>query len=477
MREKENKTKTVIKAGIWYTASSFLTKGIAFISTPIFTRLLSSNDFGEYNNFTAWAGIIVIVATMDMHTTVNRARYDYENLDGYLSSVALSGTIVTTIIWGIVQLFPTFFCKLFSMEMPYINLLFITTMVSPALTLLQAKNRIHYKYKTYVALSLGSVFLSTAVSVTLVLLMKDKLTGRIIGHYGTVFVIDLLVYIYIIYKGRQFKWSEFKYALLICIPMIPHLLSKYVLNQSDRIMIKQFCGASDTAYYSLAYTCAMIPIMLAQATNIAWSPWSSEQIHLGRYENIRKASYYYILLFYAIVFGVFLLGPEIVFVLGGKKYTQAIYVLPPVVMGAAFQFLYNLYVALEQFAKKTVGMALATVAAAIINIVLNWLLIPRYGYIAAAYTTLVGYACLLISHFFLAKRTGYAEAYDEKFIFISLAALFCVMLVVLRLYSLPSVIRYLIATAFVVFLCGFVYKKRDILARINKGKDSSVSDG
>ena len=457
---------TVIKAGIWYTLSSFLTKGVAFITT----RLLSSNDYGEYSNFVAWAGILVIVATMEMHATVNRARYDYDNLDGYLSSVAITGTIVTTVLWGIVQLFPDFFCRFFSMDMPYINILFITTMVSPALQLLQAKNRINYKYKTYVALSFGSVLLSTLVSLGLVLLMQNKLAGRIIGHYGTVFVIDLCVYIYIIYKGRQFKWSECKYALLICIPMIPHLLSKYILNQSDRIMIKQFCGASDTAFYSLAYNCAMIPIMLATATNVAWSPWSSEKIHEGKYETVRKASYYYILLFYCVVLGIFVLGPEVVLILGGEKYAEAVNVLPPVVMGAAFQFLYNLYVSLEQFAKKTVGMAFGTIAAALINIGLNWLLIPRYGYIAAAYTTLVGYACLLVIHFFLAKRTGYSRAYDTKFIFGSVAALFCVMLCMLWLYTKPAVIRYCIAAIVLAVIGVFAYKKKDFILSIIKKK-------
>lgn len=470
MGESKHNTKTrvVIKAGIWYTLSSFLTKGVAFITTPIFTRLLSSNDYGEYNNFVAWAGIIAIVATMEMHATVNRARYDYDNLDGYLSSVAITGTLVTTALWGIVQLFPEFFCNFFSMEMPYINLLFITTMVSPALQLFQARNRINYKYKTYVALSFGSALLSTLVSLGLVILMQDKLAGRIIGHYGTVFIIDLLVYTYIIYKGRQFKWSECKYALLICIPMIPHLLSKYILNQSDRIMIKQFCGASDTAFYSLAYNCAMIPIMLATATNIAWSPWSSEKIHEEKYGDVRKASYYYILLFYCVVLGIFVLGPEVILILGGKKYAEAVNVLPPVVMGAAFQFLYNLYVALEQFAKKTVGMAFGTMAAALINIGLNWLLIPRYGYIAAAYTTLFGYACLLVIHFFLARRTGYSQAYDTRFIFGSVVALFLVMLGTLWLYTKPAVIRYCIAAIVITIVCVFAYQKREFLMSIVK---------
>lgn len=468
LTEKETKTQTVLKAGIWYTLCSFLTKGIAFITTPIFTRLLSSAEYGEYNSFVAWVGIIVIVATMDMHTTVNRARYDYSNLDGYLSSIAISGSIVTTIIWGVVQLFPAFFCKLFSMEMKYINLIFITTMVSPALSLLQAKNRIHYKYKAYVGLALGSVVISTLVSLLLVFLMNDRLAGRIIGHYGTVFIIDLIVYIYIIYKGRHFSFSECKYALMICVPMIPHLLSKYILSQSDRIMIKHFCGASDTAFYSLAYSCAMIPIMLAQATNIAWSPWSSENIHAEKYAKVRKASYYYICMFYAVVLAIFLLGPEIVLILGGKKYSEAIFVLPPVVMGAAFQFLYNLYVALEQFAKRTIGMAIGSVVAAVINLVLNWLFIPLYGYIAAAYTTLFSYACLLLIHYYLAKKTDYSDAYNEKFIFSSIAVLFILMLLVLWIYTKTNIIRYIAVGIFAICVAILTYKKKGYINKIIK---------
>lgn len=462
--------KTVINAGIWYTISSFLTKGIAFISTPIFTRILSSEEYGEYSNFVAWAGIITIIATMDMHATVNRARYDYEDLDGYLSTIAITGTAVAFILWRVVRLFPDFFMRIFSMDMGWIDLIFITTMVSPALMLLQAKNRIKYKYKTYVALSFGSAFFSTLISLVLVFLMKDKLMGRLIGHYGTFFLVDLCVYTFIIIKGKHFKLAEAKYALLICIPMVPHLLSKYILNQSDRIMIKYFCGSTDTAYYSLAYNCAMIPMMLATATNIAWSPWLSEQIHKNKFEKVRKASYFYILFFYAVIIGIFLFGPEIVMILGGEKYAQAIHILPPVVMGSVFQFLYNLYVSLEQYAKKTVGMAIGTTAAAFINIVLNWLLIPRFGYVAAAYTTLVGYACLLVIHFFLAKRTGYSQAYDAKFIFFSVSVLLAVMLLILWLYSKVLIIRYLLGILFIGGLLWLGFRYKDFIKEIVKGK-------
>lgn len=462
----ETNSRTVVKAGIWYTLSSFLTKGIVFITTPIFTRILTGEEFGEYCNFVAWAGIVTIIASMEMHATVNRARYDFENIDGYLSSVALTGTITTCVMWTIVQLFPDFFCHILSMENKWVNLLFLTTLVSPALTLFQAKNRIKYQYKTFVFLSFGSVFLSTFVSLLLVFLMSNKLTARIYGQYGTIFFIDICVYFYIILKGHQFKLSECKYAIIICIPTIPHLLSMYILNQSDRIMIKQFCGATETAYYSLAYSCAMIPMMLAQATNIAWSPWSSEMIYGGNFEKVKRVSYYYILFFYSILINIFLLGPEIIFILGGEGYVSSIDVMPPVVMGAAFQFLYGLYVGLEQFAKKTVGMAIASVSVAVINVLLNWVMIPRYGYVAAGYTSLISYACLLAIHYFLATKTNYINAYDTKFVFISVLLLLIFMFFIIWLYSLSSFVRFLLVIIFTFIICYNIYKNKNMLMSV-----------
>ena len=122
----------------------------------------------------------------------------------------------------------------------------------------------------------------------------------------------------------------------------------------------------------------------------------------------------------------------------------------------------------NSYMEKTVGMAFGTVTAALINIGLNWLLIPRYGYIAAAYTTLVGYACLLVIHFFLARRTGYSQAYDSKFIFLSVSGLFLVMLGMLWLYTKPAIIRYCIAAIVIAVIAVFLYQKRNFLMSIVK---------
>ena len=90
------------KSGIWYTASNFLVKGIAFLTTSIFSRLLTKADFGLYNNYISWLSIATILVTLNLDSTLISARYDYEKrFDEYIFSVLALSTI-STAIWFVV---------------------------------------------------------------------------------------------------------------------------------------------------------------------------------------------------------------------------------------------------------------------------------------------------------------------------------------------------------------------------------------
>lgn len=156
--------------------------------------------------------------------------------------------------------------------------------------------------------------------------------------------------------------------------------------------------------------------------------------------------------------GMMLLAPEILFILGGKNYMEAKYVMTPVAMGCVCQFLYTLYVNIEQFKKKTLGMAVASVIAALLNYTLNALLIPQYGYIAAAYTTLAGYIFLLIVHMILVKKIGYAEFYDNKFIILVVIVMCIITLGINCLYE-NSIIRYIIISILFVSIMVVIFIK------------------
>jgi O-antigen/teichoic acid export membrane protein len=222
-----------------------------------------------------------------------------------------------------------------------------------------------------------------------------------------------------------------KYALRIGLPYIPHLLSMTFLNFIDRIMITKMCNQDATAIYSLGYTCATIIVVLMTSYNSAFSPWLAKKLEQNS-DDVKKVSYQYIVWFIIPVFGVLLLVPELIFVLGGPEYKDAVTVALVVSVGVVFQFIYTMYVNIEQYYKKTIGMAVASVIAAILNLALNYIFIPVYGFQAAAVTTLVGYMTLLILHMFLVRRMRKNQLYPTGKIIIT--ALFVLIMMVLFVF-------------------------------------------
>ena len=202
--------------------------------------------------------------------------------------------------------------------------------------------------------------------------------------------------------------------------------------------------------------------------NRSWAPWMLDMLQYGEKEKIKKASVPYLLCFFAIVFFCMLLAPEIILVLGGKSYLSASYLMPPLFAGTLFTFVYQMYLQTEFFEKKTKYVGLATIGAAVINIVLNLCLIPRFGYIAAGYTTLIGYMFMFAFHYFYASRLGYGNIFDRKFIFSVLLAGLAIMGLTFALYR-NNIIRYIIIGLIAAGFIAVLWKKRSlVMAKLKK---------
>ena len=90
----------VVKAGTWYTISNFLIKGISFVTLPIFARLLTKGELGQFSNITAWFNVLAIITTFELYSSVSIARFDFkDDLKKYISSNLVLGTIITSIFY------------------------------------------------------------------------------------------------------------------------------------------------------------------------------------------------------------------------------------------------------------------------------------------------------------------------------------------------------------------------------------------
>jgi O-antigen/teichoic acid export membrane protein len=460
-----NNNSKALKSGLWYTISNFVTKSVGIITTPIFTRLLTKEDFGSFNNYLSWVAVFSIIITLNLESTFISARFDFpKKFDEYVFSVLMLSS-VSSLIWLLIfNIFAGFAQQRLGMSQIYINCMNIYLLFLPAVNMFQARERYFFEYKKSVLIG-ALITLGTAlVSVLLVVFMHNKLKARILGSLLPTVVIGLVLYIVIAIHGKKICLEYWKYAIPICLPFVPHLLSMTVLNAVDKIMITNMCGAAENATYSVAYTCSSVITILITSLNSAFSPWLGEKLNANLIEEINAVSKKYILLFIGLAVCCMLVSPELIIILGGKNYTEALYVMPPVMLGCVYQFLYTLFVNIEQFKKKTIGMAFASASAAILNYVLNYVLIPKYGYIAAAYTTLVSYLWLLLIHMLLVRLLHYHQVYNYTFIFIIVGVMIAITIGINFLYS-HTIVRLIIISACIVTMIYVLWRHKNVVSQ------------
>lgn len=464
----KSSNSVVLKSGMWYTISNFLGKGIGFITVPIFTRLLSQEEFGIYNNYNSWIGILSILFSLNLESTLISARYEYsEKLDEYISSILSLSMLSISFWWIITNIFMNTATELFQLEETYINAMFTYIFFSPTIQIFQMRERYAYRYKISAILSMILSVGASLISVILVVFMENKVDGRILGSLLPTFCIGIILAVYLYSKGKKICVSYWPQALKIALPYIPHVLSLSVLNQVDRVMITKLCGERETALYSLAYNVASIIALLIFSLNGAVAPWIGEKLSKKEYLNLRDYSKKYILFFVCMVVGIMLWSPEILLFFGGESYVDAKWIMIPISIGFVCQFLYSLFVNVEQFEKKTVGMAFASVSAALINFILNAWLIPKFGYVAAAYTTLIGYLWLLLVHMWLVYRLKLSHVYSYRFICLILIVVSIIGGVIAVLYSVDY-IRYIISFIYLMTVLFVLYKKKSSVLSLIK---------
>lgn len=460
----------VIKSGIWYIAANIVVKGMTLFTTPIFTRLLSKDQFGDYSNYLSWTNIAIIIVTMKMESSLISAKFDYGNRINQYNISLLGLTVLITSTWAfIINFFSTYFEGLTSVRIAYLNILLVYCVFYAAINFYQITERFFYRYKRSVIISLFVAISSTTLTVLLVLNMQDRLMSMIIGSTLPVIVVGFFIFIIMWHKGKCIDMKSWGYALKICIPFVPHLLSLQVLSSIDRVMITKLLGSTDTALYSVAYTCGNMITLLLVSMNSAFAPWLGDMLHEKKYNKIRTVSKYYVLLFCVIATPMMLLAPELLYFMGGKSYMNAMYVMVPVSLGCICQFLYTLFVNVEQYKKQTIGMAFASILAALINYLLNLWLLPVYGYVAAAYTTLLSYLFLLVLHMTIVRIIGMKDVYNYSFVVIVVLIMILNGFLINMSYS-HSLIRYFLISVIIIVIASLSWYRRLLIIDFVKNR-------
>ena len=446
------------KASLWYLVSSVFQKGISFFVVPLYVRYLTSSEYGHVMMFYSWQAVLLIFVTLNLYCGVyTKAMVDYtDDRDKYTSSM-LGLTTVLTLLWFIIYLiFSDRWNRLFEIDDITSYLLFVYFFTSPSFTFWSVRQRVENKYHEMVYLTLAKSVITPVLCILLLFYTNLRANALIWG----LLIVDSLfgIYFYIsqLIKGKCFY--DYKYwihALKFNIPLIPHYLSLIVLAQVDRILIGNICGKDKAGIYSLAAQISLIMSVVIASINGALVPWLYEQYKVRNYSNVKKSSNELCVIVGAMTLMIMLIVPELVGVLGTDEYVTAIWIVPPILVGIYFSFCYGLYANVEFYYSRTKYVAFATTVGASLSLLLNFTMLPRFGFISAGYTSLVCYLVFMLLHYkfmmnICSDELNNQNYYDVRFVWLSCLALFLFMCVCLISFNFSFIYRYIVLSIIIL---------------------------
>lgn len=409
--EKYKKTPVTIRASLWFAACSILQRGISLITTPIFTRLISTEEYGIYTMYMSWLEIFSIFVTFKLSEAVfNKSMISVEPEDrrSTLGSYQLLILCLWSACFLLYCLFRTTINSLVKMDSSFMILMFSEILMTSIITLWSAYQRFEYKYKLLIAITLTIAILNPLLGITIIKIENNGAIGRIIGIVLSQLLVSIWLLFYNLKNVKKEKlFTNWLYAIRFNLPLIPHYLSQIILSQADRIMIGRMIGASEAALYGIAYTIGMLGTMITQSINNAYISWMYRELKKKNYNSCLSTNILLLVFLEVCIFCVFIIAPEAMYIIGGEKYLEATNVIYPVAISVSFMFTYGLFANIEYYFEKRIYVMIGTCASAVLNVALNFVFIQLYGYIAAAYTTLFCYFCYGAFHMIVVPKVIY----------------------------------------------------------------------
>lgn len=469
--DKYNLITKPAKASIWFVMCYVIQRGLQFLSMPIFTRIMSQEDYGIYSVFLSWFNVVCIFTSLNIYSgTFNKAMVKYEEKrNEYISSVQSLTTLTTLLFAVFIIIFRDYISSVTGFSNVLMLLMIIHLFFFPTLQYWSQELRFRYEYKPLVIVTVFNSVLSTVLGIIVVSFTNDKSTSLIGVVVGVQAIICVCIYLHLWKKGRCiFNKEYWRWSIGLAVPLVPHYLSEVLLSHSDRLMISRMCGNAEAGIYNIVYQISMVMTIIRTGINGAFAPWLYYSIKNRKYEDICRVTKGLTIMMAIMSAFFMIIGPEILKIAAPVSYYEAVIDIPAIMMGGFFIYVYVLFVYVETYYEEKNYVSIASILSTILNVILNWMFIPRYGYLIAGYTTMFSYMAMSIMHFVFLKKVSKRHIeinvlFDYKFILIVSILVILFGFITIKLYNF-TILRYVLIFALIVGL----YLKRSLFINLIK---------
>lgn len=471
----------MIKPTIIYGLTSFLPALLGFVLLPLYSKHLSTAEYGIIAAMGVLNGVISVFSNLALDRAAFRFYFESntEIERKKLLGTFFFGSIGIAVILFFILIASKPILALSYPEIdffPYYFLTIVIVSLSVCDVFVMGYFRISEKPRQYMLMIFLTVCLQAGLIYYFIVIRKEGALGQIHALLFTTLAL-LPIYLTIAFKNFSlaFDWVIFKRGVSFSWPFIPTLIIAWILNWSDSVFIAHYASMSEVGLYAMAYKISMLFFMVTGAFSIAYQPVFFRKAN-GPDQELAKQSIYLIIhvasrAFIAFGFLLALFSEDIVRLLLDEKYQEIHLIIRILLLSHISAAIMGISSNLYYLQSKRTKLQLAVVSiSAVVNVILNYLLVPKFGMYGAAVATVLSMTALTFLHYSYSRTCYFIKIYWWKLgIFIGVSAitvLFFQKFVEGLWISLPLKIVLLVVLAVSIFRNnGFQNSIRDFRAQ------------
>ena len=389
-----NREKSFIKNTIIIFLSKFCTQFLSFFLLPLFTSLLSTEEYGYFDLYSTYAWLLAIFLTLQLENGMFRFLIDERKNKKGIDSIISNGIVVIFI--QLIFFIGLYFASLKLLNITNIEYIFMMTVATSLLNLMLQITRGLGKNIEYSIASIISGVLNVIFSFMFIKVLSLKLLGIVLAYI----LANLIAAVYLIFKIKIYRYLDFKMLsktkikelMVYSFPLIPNSISSWIMNISDKVMISFFLGVSFNGIYSISTKFSILLSHIYTVFSLSWTESASMSTN-----DVDRSNYFSKIInnvfFICSFIGLIMLSamPIIFKILIQESYFSAYNYIPILILASFFELFSVLIGGVFIALKLPKEIATTTIIGGIINITINFLFLKKYGLSIACISTLMSY--------------------------------------------------------------------------------------
>lgn len=335
-----------LAASAWHISTSVLSRGLTLLMTPVFTRLLSPEEYAIYPLYVSFMGIFTVIITLEVSGNIiytGLSAFRGEDGGGFLLSAVIFEGAFALFFSIIYIIFKSWINAITGLGTALTLMLIIQVFLNSLLGIYFSEKR--YKSE-YARVAAANLFTGIFTPILSLLMIRMGLFGisRVLSPLILSFIIGIPIFIGLMRHGRgKTKREHFSFLLKTAFPLLPHYISLSVMASGEKIIIARLIGEGALGKYSVAHSVGISIALIFTALLSSVSPKIIKTVSGGDYEraldifkSIFKLSVTATLLFLTFTNEVFKIAAP-------KDYYSALFVIFPTALAELFSFLTNIW--------------------------------------------------------------------------------------------------------------------------------------